>query len=79
MHSQKPGFLHFFNNSKSKQNKNNPKQVFVDTFQLEMHAKFQQKKYYMALGALGYLVSQKYWSFVQIQVSDFALISIIKL
>ena len=31
MHSQKPGFLHFFNNSKSKQNKNNPKQVLVDT------------------------------------------------
>ena len=36
-------FLIFPNNSKSKQNKKNPRHAFVDIGKWEMYAKFQQK------------------------------------
>ena len=40
---QKPGLLIFANNSRSKQNKNNPAYSIVDIGKEETCAKFQQK------------------------------------
>ena len=81
---QKPVFLIFANNSRSKQNEKHIANFFVDIGKQGMCAKFQQEilncrvigaRQFFTIFDTKYLVSRQQQSFVSIFVSDFALLN----